>query len=160
MNDPDIESAVEILLQTLRDNHRVIGLYADLDVTEFTRMFLLEFPLHVWFGMDASVGFAKATHMHECAFEVPMSQLLLETGSPSTIPPMVGQLRGRDAFCHSGMIPLIAKALAAHKGGSHTAEDIARAASINTVVMYTRIHLSRDGEEKKSTIKQTSFPYA
>jgi Tat protein secretion system quality control protein TatD with DNase activity len=114
---------------------------------EHMKMLLLEFPQHIWFGMDASVGFAKATHMHECAFDVSLSHLLLETGSPRTIPPIVGQVLGRDAFCHSGMIPLIAEAMAAHKKGSHTAEDIGRAASINTVSLYSRMQ----GGEKKSS---------
>jgi hypothetical protein len=87
--------------------------------------------------MNAAVGFTKATLAQECAFEVPLNRLLLETDAPNTIPSPVVSSKGRKAFCHSGLIPLIASAVAEQKRLA-TAVDVARAASENTVKLYGR----------------------
>mmetsp|Transcript_30800 Transcript_30800/g.67614 ORF Transcript_30800/g.67614 Transcript_30800/m.67614 type:complete len:477 (+) Transcript_30800:153-1583(+) len=99
---------------------------------------LLEaFPDNVWIGFDASVTFAKASIMHECAFDLPLSKLLLETGSPGTIPSAVTKAHGREAFGHSGHLPFVAAAIAAKKKTEEfTAENVARAASENTTSLY------------------------
>ena len=96
------------------------------------------FPENVWVGMDATVTFAKAKNAHESAFDVPTTKLLLETGSPRTIPSDVARTLGRMAFCHSGHVPHVAAALANLKRSVSwlTAEDVARAASNNTVILY------------------------
>lgn len=96
------------------------------------------FPDNVWVGMDGTMSFGKAKNAHECAFDVPLSKLLLETGLPQTIPADVARTLGREAFCHSGLVPYLAAALAGLRSSALeiTAEDVARAASANTVALY------------------------
>jgi len=65
--------------------------------------------------MNAAVGFTKATRAHECAFDVPLHRLLLETDAPHAIPAPVTIAMGRAAFCHSGLVPFVAAAVAGHK---------------------------------------------
>lgn len=94
---------------------------------------LQAFPLTVWMGMDGSVSFSKAAQAHECAFDVPLDKLLLETGN--NIPAPVASALGRQAFPHSGLIPYVAAAVAQQKK-SVSAEEIARASSENLVNLY------------------------
>ncbi|KAL3898138.1 MAG: hypothetical protein SGARI_006750, partial [Bacillariaceae sp.] len=63
-------------------------------------------------GLDSSLTFQKAKHLHECAFELDLSRLVLETNS--VIPSQVANRMGRDAFSHPGLIPFIATAVAKH----------------------------------------------
>jgi hypothetical protein len=101
---------------------------------------LKAFPDTVYVGMNAAVGFAKAALAHECAFEVPLDRLLLETDAPNTIPAPVVTCMGRKAYCHSGYVPFVAAAISEHKKNSApsttTAIDVARIASENTVALY------------------------
>ena len=91
----------------------------------------------MWIGLDASVTFAKASVIHDCAFDLPLSKLVLETGSPETIPSIVTKAQGRDAFGHSGHLPFVAEAVAVKKKTEGlTAENVARAASENTSALY------------------------
>ena len=117
------------------------------------------FPEEVYFGFDATVTFSKATQLHECAFDVPLARLLLETGAPSTIPSLVTKtVNSKHVFGHAGYIPFIAASmahyaaknsqnrryLAMHTSGTTTAnndngitaEVIARAAAVNTQLLY------------------------
>jgi hypothetical protein len=96
---------------------------------------LKDFPTRVWIGIDGLVSFAKATIAHECAFDVPLDRLLLETGSNNNIPTPVAIALGRQAFSHSGLIPYVAAAVAKYKKylSSH---EIARAASENAIELY------------------------
>jgi len=99
-------------------------------------------PDNIWIGLDGTASFAKAKLAHECAFDVPLEKLLLETGSPGAIPSSVGKARGRDAFCHSGLIPFVAEAVAGCRSSeavSVTAEMVARSASVNTRFLYPAI---------------------
>lgn len=66
------------------------------------------------FGLDGSLGFSKARHLHESAFELRPDQFVLETGGPQVVPPVVAKANGRSAFCHSGHLPLVAHELAKH----------------------------------------------
>jgi Tat protein secretion system quality control protein TatD with DNase activity len=100
--------------------------------SEHMRMLLKAFPDTLYIGMNASVGFAKATTAHECAFDVPLDRLLLETDN--VIPAPVTKSLGRKAFSHSGLIPYCAAAIAEHK--KMRPMDVARAASENTVRLY------------------------
>jgi hypothetical protein len=70
----------------------------------------------LYFGFDGSVGFSKASHLHESAFEVPLDQIVLESGGPGILPPVVARCCGKNAFCHSGHLPFIAQELARHAG--------------------------------------------
>jgi Tat protein secretion system quality control protein TatD with DNase activity len=100
---------------------------------------LKAFPDTVYVGMNAAVGFAKASVAHECAFDVPLDRLLLETDSPNTIPATVVASMGRKAYCHSGHVPIVAAAIAEQKKNSgYTAMDVAQMASNNTVALYGR----------------------
>jgi hypothetical protein len=110
-------------------------------------LLLKAFPDTLFIGMNASVGFAKSTRAHECAFEVPLNRLILETDAPHATPAPVAAALGRAAFCHSGLIPFVAAAIAEHKvgavspvgdagGGTISAADVARAASENTARLY------------------------
>lgn len=76
------------------------------------------FPTMI-FGLDSSVTFHKATHLHECAFELDFSatatttvlpRVVLETNN--SIPSAVANGMGRDAFSQPGWIPFIASAIA------------------------------------------------
>jgi Tat protein secretion system quality control protein TatD with DNase activity len=97
---------------------------------------LKAFPTNVYVGMNAAVGFAKASVAHECAFDVPLDRLLLETDSPNTIPATVVAGMGRKAYCHSGHVPIVAAAIAEHKKNSgYSAIDVARMASNNTAAL-------------------------
>lgn len=97
---------------------------------------LQSFPDNVWVGIDGTVTFAKAKNIHECAFDLPLNKVLLETGG--TIPAEAAQAFGQEAFTHPGLVPLVAEALAKCKGvaAGITGEQVARAASENTVKLY------------------------
>ena len=109
--------------------------------------------------MDSTVTFSKATQLHECAFDVPLSRVLLETGAPATIPSIVTKtVDSKQVFGHSGYIPFIAASMAhyaaknsqnsrylamhtrgtatANNDNGITAEVIARAAAVNTQLLY------------------------
>ena len=124
----------------------VITLYPELKVhlscwsgkAEHMTSLLNSFPDNIWIGFDGSVSFGKAKHIHECAFDVPLSKILLETGSMNNIPAKVVKVMGNAAFCHPGLIPYVAESLAEHKKSllDITGERIARCASENTLSLY------------------------
>ena len=104
---------------------------------------------NIYVGMDGSVSFTKTTHLHECAFEVPLDRLVLETGTPHTIPPSVTKSQGRSAFVHSGHIPFIAEAVAKYKRGNNdsgsgntypSSARVAEIATANTLELYPQLH--------------------
>lgn len=99
---------------------------------------LSKFTDNLWLGMDATVTFAKVTRAHECAFDIPLDKLLLETGTPTTIPATIARAKGRDAFNHSGLIPYIAEAIASEKSKTidTSPREVARDASYNTLHLY------------------------
>ena len=101
---------------------------------------LSAFPDNIFVGFDGSVTFAKATALHECVFDAPLDKMLLETGTPRTIPSVVTKALGREAFAHSGLIPFIADAITVQKKtDTLTAEKIARMASENFVNIYSPV---------------------
>jgi Tat protein secretion system quality control protein TatD with DNase activity len=98
--------------------------------------FLHAFPEDVLYvGMNATVGFSKQKHMHECAFSVPLQRLLLESDAPQAIPSPMVQSMNRRAFCHSGCILYAAASIAEHKRHV-SALEVARIATENTVRLY------------------------
>jgi Tat protein secretion system quality control protein TatD with DNase activity len=81
--------------------------------SEHMMVLLKAFPDNLYIGFDSTITFQKATHIHECAFDVPLNKLVLETGSPSIIPSCIANsIDTRYAFCHSGYIPIIANEIA------------------------------------------------
>jgi len=107
---------------------------------------LQQFPDTLWVGMNGSVSFSKAAQAHECAFEIPLNRLLLETGS--NIPAPVASALGRQAFPHSGLIPHVAVAIAEHKKYV-SPDEVARQASLNTIQLYQKIKVSSNAVESK-----------
>ena len=105
------------------------------------------FPDTLYVGMNACVGFGKATSAHECAFDVPLKRLLLESNAPLALPTKVQAAQGKGAFCHSGCIPFVAEAIAQQKK-TVSAEEVARAASENSVRLYGRGLASRAVQAK------------
>lgn len=97
---------------------------------------LQKFPDTLWVGMNGSVSFSKAVQAHECAFDVPLGRLLLETGN--NIPSVVASALGRQAFPHSGLIPHVAVAVAEHRKYV-SPDEVARQASLNTIQLYRKI---------------------
>lgn len=87
-------------------------------------------------GFDGAVGFSKATDLHECAFDVPLDRLVLETST--IIPPQVNGRLGRAAFSHSGWWPFVAQSVAHHKK-TVPIEEIIRAANENALALYPQL---------------------
>lgn len=109
------------------------------------------------FGFNGSLGFSKAIHLHESAFEVSPLSVVVETSGPGMVPPIIAKHGGRNAFCHSGHIPYVAEELAKRLGknpknvdivcaqdnsndrmgtGEISAEEVARLASTTTMALY------------------------
>ena len=111
--------------------------------SEHLTALLNAFPDNVVVGFDGTVTFAKATALHECVFDVPLTKILLETGSPRTIPSVATKAQGREAFAHSGLVPFIADAIATQKKtDAITAESVARIASENYIKLYSPTFIS------------------
>jgi Tat protein secretion system quality control protein TatD with DNase activity len=95
------------------------------------------FPKHqIYMGLDGSVSFAKATHLHECAFDCSLERLVLETST--VIPASVAHALKRDAFFHSATVPFLAQAVAKYKP-MVSAAQVARVASQNTLILYPQL---------------------
>lgn len=98
--------------------------------------FLQAFPVDsLYIGINATVGFSKQKHMHECAFSVPIERLLLESDAPQAIPAPLVQSMNRRAFCHSGCVLYTAASISEHKR-QISALEIARITAENTVRLY------------------------
>ena len=101
---------------------------------------------NIYIGLDGSVSFSKATHLHECAFDCPMERLVLETST--VIPASVANALGRDAFFHSATVPFLAEAVAQCKK-MPSAPQVARAASQNTLTLYPQLAANNNEVEKQ-----------
>ena len=97
---------------------------------------LQSIPDNLMIGFDGSCSFSKAQDLHECAFEISLNNILLE--SSTTIPSHVANALGRDAAYHSGTIPFSAEAIAVLKK-TVTAAQVASAAATNTVAFYPEL---------------------
>ena len=122
----------EIIVTDNKNNNLQVHLSCWSGTSDHMRMLLQAFPNTLYVGMNASVGFAKASTAHECAFDVPLDRLLLETDN--VIPAPITKSLGRKAFSHSGLIPYCAAAVAECKKVRPV--DVARAAAENTVRLY------------------------
>jgi Tat protein secretion system quality control protein TatD with DNase activity len=109
------------------------------------------FADNVWFGFDSTVTFAKASHIHECAFDVPLDRILLETGA-NTIPSVVTKAMGREAFSSSGLVPFIAQAIADIK--KTDAAEVARDATRSMLELYPQ--LAKNEEHDKTLSKEVT----
>ena len=102
-------------------------------------------PDQLVFGFDGRLGFSKAVHLHESAFEVSIDRIVLETGGAGILPPVVAKHGGRNAFCHPGHLPFVAEELARHAGKNprnHTVvnddDGGAASATVPTAAMVAR----------------------
>jgi Tat protein secretion system quality control protein TatD with DNase activity len=105
---------------------------------------------NIYIGLDGSVSFSKATHLHECAFDCPMERLVLETST--VIPASVANALGRDAFFHSATVPFLAEAVA-HCKKMVSAPQVARIASQNTLTLYPQLRADNDSSKITNTNK-------
>ena len=78
------------------------------------------------------VTFAKATNIHELAFDVPLDRLLLETDSPYFVPSQVADKRNK--FSNPGMAIFTAQRIAEIKGVP--LDEVLEAARKNTAALY------------------------
>jgi Tat protein secretion system quality control protein TatD with DNase activity len=102
----------------------------------------------IYIGLDGSVSFSKATHLHECAFDCPMDRLVLETST--VIPASVANAVGRHAFFHSATVPFLAEAVA-HCKKSVSAPQVARTASQNTLTLYPQLLAANNAAASSKT---------
>eukprot|EP00592_Proboscia_alata_P018804 CAMPEP_0194419230 /NCGR_PEP_ID=MMETSP0176-20130528/18458_1 /TAXON_ID=216777 /ORGANISM="Proboscia alata, Strain PI-D3" /LENGTH=453 /DNA_ID=CAMNT_0039226149 /DNA_START=60 /DNA_END=1421 /DNA_ORIENTATION=+ len=146
-NDPDeISPYSTVMIDLAKILLEVTELCPDLKIhlscwngkVEHMNALLLTFPENIWIGFDATVSFTKAKVVHECAFEIPLEKVLLESGKATTIHSKFTKAKGREAFCHPGLIPFIAESLAEKKSSALgiTPEQLARSAAVNTVLLY------------------------
>jgi Tat protein secretion system quality control protein TatD with DNase activity len=113
-------------------------------------------------GVDGTVTFAKAKDVHECAFDVPLDRLLIETAS--VIPSQVNNRLGRSAFFHSGFWPFVAQAIADHKK-TVLVRQVVQAVNENALRLYPGLCLNNnetmekvDASNKEDGIKSTETP--
>lgn len=97
----------------------------------------------LYIALDGAVSFAKAVHLHECAFEIPLNRLLLQTAT--VIPSEVANTLGRDAFFHSGLWPFVAQAVAQYKK-TVSVESIVQATSSLTLELYPQLSVVEEDE--------------
>ena len=140
-----IKELAKILLQmspTLENDTLKVHLACWSGSSDTLLKLLQAFPNNLYIGMNATVGFSKATVAHECAFDVPLNRLLLETDN--VIPAPVTKAMGRKAFSHCGLVSYCAAAVAEQKKIS--VRDVAKAASENTVRLYGTVIAERAKE--------------
>lgn len=151
-NSDDKESMIynavtQTLFQILHEAHKQgpdlhVHLSAWSGTPSHMLSFLKAFP-NLVIGINASVTFAKAKHMHECAFELdPSRRVVFETSQPEIIPSIVTKTLGRDAWGHSACIPWIAEGLASFLRDTD-ASEVATTATDNTLRLYPKIVSSR-----------------
>ncbi|OEU18020.1 hypothetical protein FRACYDRAFT_238452 [Fragilariopsis cylindrus CCMP1102] len=108
-----IQDLAALLSETTTSTTNEIHLSSWNGKSEHMMVLLKAFPNNLYIGFDSTITFQKATHIHECAFDLPLNKLVLETCSPSLIPSCIANsIDTRYAFCHSGYIPIIANEIA------------------------------------------------
>ena len=76
---------------------------------------LQAFPDTLFVGFNGTVGYSKAALIHESAFDVPLNRLILESDAPLAIPAAINEANSAISFCHPGLIPYVAAAIAEQK---------------------------------------------
>jgi Tat protein secretion system quality control protein TatD with DNase activity len=144
-------------LQGVKDLAKVLLEFTELKVhiscwngtSEHMIKLLQAFPDTLYIGLTAAVGFAKAAVAHECAFDVPLSKLILETDA--VIPSPVVMALGRKAFAHSGAVGFCAAAVAQQK--KIPPKRLARITSLNTVQLYGLTIRSKQAAEEAAVLE-------
>lgn len=88
-------------------------------------------------GLDASVSFSKAEYLHDCAFELLLDRLILETSN--IIPSNVANMMGRRAFPQSGWWPFVAESVSKYKEKIHSLEEVVSVVYENTLKLYPQL---------------------
>jgi Tat protein secretion system quality control protein TatD with DNase activity len=103
--------------------------------TEMHMNHLLQaFPQNLYIGLNATIGYTKHKHLHECAFTIPIDRCILESDAPNAIP---SQLHNKKKmFCHSGCILYTAVSISDHKRHSISPIDVLRTTTQNTIQLY------------------------
>lgn len=127
----DAEADTLQILQTCVPQDWKIHLHCYTGSSEFATRFRKEFP-NLFIGMTAVVTFAKATNIHELAFDVPLDKLLLETDAPYFVPSQVADRRNK--WSNPGMAIFTAQRIAEIKGIA--LDEVLEAARKNTTTMY------------------------
>ena len=103
--------------------------------TELHMNHLLQaFPQNLYFGLNATIGYTKHKHLHECAFALPLDRCILESDAPNAIPSQLHHQK--KVFCHSGCILYTAVSVAEHKRHTVSPTDVLRIATQNTMQLY------------------------
>ncbi|XP_058960888.2 putative deoxyribonuclease TATDN2 [Pocillopora verrucosa] len=121
---------LEILKSCLPQDWR-IHLHCYTGSSAFATRFFREFP-NLFIGMTAVVTFAKATNIHELAFDVPLEKLLLETDAPYFVPSQVADKHNK--FSNPGMAIFTAQRIAEIKGVA--LEEVLETVRKNTARVY------------------------
>ena len=127
----DAESDTMAILKSCVPQDWKIHLHCYTGSSAFATRFFQEFP-NLFVGMTAVVTFAKATNIHELAFDVPLEKLLLETDAPYFVPSQVADKRNK--FSNPGMAIYTAQRIAEIKGVA--LEEVLEAVRKNTTSMY------------------------
>jgi TatD related DNase len=119
--------------------------------TEMHMNHLLQaFPNNLYIGLNATIGYAKHKHLHECTFAIPMDRCILESDAPNAIP---SQLHNKKkVFCHSGCVLYTAVSIAEHKRHVISPIDVLRTTAQNTIQLYGR-HSSSGASSAKNAVK-------
>jgi len=110
--------------------------------------FPLDSDCRLYLGMNGLASFSKAKCAHECAFDVPLDRLVLETNAPRTTPAAVANELGRESFCHPGLLHFVAAAIANHRRDT-SANDVAKACTANIEQLYPILAKDRVGSLAK-----------
>ena len=104
-------------------------------------------------GVDGTVSFKSRSDLHECAFEIPLDRLLLETST--IIPSQVNNRLGRTAFFHSGWWPFVAESVAHHKKTA-SLEQIVEAVNTNAEKLYPKLAETTREEHEEEGERSTA----
>ncbi|CAJ1947245.1 unnamed protein product [Cylindrotheca closterium] len=88
----------------------------------------------IFIGLDPTVTFSKANHLHELAFEVPLHQLVIETSQ--IIPSYITKKLGRQAAPHAAWWPFVAQAVANHNNQGEELAKVTQQVTENIQALY------------------------
>lgn len=95
-------------------------------------------PCNLFIGLDPTITFLKATHLHELAFEIPIDRLVLETSQ--IIPSPITKRLGRHAAPHAAWWPFVAEAVAKHSK-RYDIEEVTTVTMNNVKQLYPHLNL-------------------
>lgn len=127
----DAETDTLQILQSCVPKDWKIHMHCYTGSSAFATRFCQGYP-NLFIGMTAVVTFAKATNIHELAFDVPLDRLLLETDAPYFVPSQVADKRNK--WSNPGMAIFTAQRIAEIKGVS--LDEVLETTRKNTETLY------------------------